>query len=453
METNLDNFTLEFKTKLQQVVDQELSPYDLKELLLEIRDFDEDTFKVFFLQIPNQILAETLAEFPDFIQEEITSFIDAKKIASIATKMDTDDAADLIRNISENDEEKAEKVLKRFENEDREVLEKLISYDDNVAGAYMQSEVFSSQVDEVVWQSIERLRQLKKKNEIDSVHHVFVTNENKEFICSVGLEELVICDKDDTYLKNIENGVFHFSKITANHNEEVEKVVEKVSDYNLSVIPVVDDNNILVGRITSDDIYDLIEEMATEDIYNMAGVNAEVEEAEDIFPVVKSRAFWLFVNLLTAIAASYIISLFDTTIQAYVALAILMPIIASMGGNAGTQSLTVTVRQLAIGEIDSTDAIYTIKKEVLLSLINGVLFSFIVGAFAYFWFQLPKLGLVVALSVIINLFFAGLFGAVIPLSLEKLKIDPAIASSVLLTTVTDIVGFFAFLGLAKIILF
>lgn len=447
-----NNFEADFHLKIQQVIDQSLSPYDIKELLLEVRDHDADEFKKLFLQIPNQILAEIISEFPDYVQEEIAGLVGVKKIASIATEMDTDDAAVLIKNISEFDEEKAEKVLDRFDNEDRETIEKLIAYDEDVAGAYMQTEVFSAKLTEDVWTSIERLKKLKKENEIDSVHHVFVVNDSNEFVCSVGLEELVVCEKEETYQQNIDNGFFHFSKIIANHNEDVKKVVEKVSDYNLSVIPVLDDNNHLIGRITSDDIYDLIEEIATEEIFHMAGVNAEAEEAEEILPVAKTRAFWLFINLITAIAASYIISIFDSTIQTYVALAVLMPIVASMGGNAGTQSLTVTVRQLAVGEIDNTDALYTIKKEVLLSLINGFLFSIIVGVFAYFWFQMPKLGIVVALSIIVNLLSAGLFGAVIPMSLEKLKVDPAIASTVLLTTVTDIVGFFTFLSLAKFIL-
>ncbi|MGM0624210.1 MAG: magnesium transporter, partial [Campylobacterota bacterium] len=204
--------------------------------------------------------------------------------------------------------------------------------------------------------------------------------------------------------------------------------------------------------ITSDDIYDIIEESATEQIYNMAGVNDEIEQEESIFQIGKSRALWLGLNLITAIAASIVIGLFDATIQSLVALAVLMPIVASMGGNAGTQTLTVTVRKMALGDIEIEDAKKTIYKEVVISLANGLLFALLIGIIAYLWFGLALLGVVIALSMIINLLGAGFFGSVIPLGLQKAGIDPAIGSTVLLTTVTDVVGFFSFLGLATIIM-
>ena len=184
----------------------------------------------------------------------------------------------------------------------------------------------------------------------------------------------------------------------------------------------------------------------------MAGVNESAEQEENIYDIGKSRAFWLGINLITAIAASLVIGLFDATIQSLVALAVLMPIVASMGGNAGTQTLTVTVRQMAIGDIDMEDAKKTVRKEVIISLVNGFLFAFIIGIIAYFWFNMAMLGVVIALSMVINLFSAGFFGAVIPLALQKFNIDPAIGSTVILTTVTDVVGFFSFLGLATLIL-
>jgi len=225
-----------------------------------------------------------------------------------------------------------------------------------------------------------------------------------------------------------------------------------VTNYNLTSVPVVDNYNRLIGRITSDDIYDIMEESATEQIFNLAGVNDEAEQDDDMFEIGKTRAIWLGFNLLTAIAASLVIGMFDSTIQSLVALAILMPIVASMGGNAGTQTLTVTVRQMALGDIEGEDAKKTIQKEVVISLVNGMIFALIIGVIAYFWFSLPMLGVVIALSMLINLISAGFFGSVIPLVLQKAGVDPAIGSTVLLTTVTDIVGFFSFLGLATLIL-
>jgi magnesium transporter len=225
-----------------------------------------------------------------------------------------------------------------------------------------------------------------------------------------------------------------------------------VTNYNLNAIAVVDDNGRLIGRITSDDIYDIIQESATEQIFNLAGVNDDVEQDEDIFEIGKSRAMWLAINLVTAVAASLVIGMFDKTIQSIVALAVLMPIVASMGGNAGTQTLTVTVRKMALGDIEGSDARKTIYKEIVISLANGLIFALVIGIVAYFWFHIPLLGVVIALSMIINLISAGFFGSVIPLILQKMDIDPAIGSTVLLTTVTDVVGFFSFLGLASIIL-
>ncbi len=176
------------------------------------------------------------------------------------------------------------------------------------------------------------------------------------------------------------------------------------------------------------------------------------EQEESLYQIGKSRAIWLSLNLITAISASIVIGFFDATIQSLVALAILMPIVASMGGNAGTQTLTVTIRQMALGDIDSEDAKKTIYKEVIISLVNGLLFAVIIGTISFLWFKIPMLGVVIAISMIINLLSAGFFGALIPLSLQKFGIDPAIGSTVLLTTVTDIVGFFSFLGLATVIL-
>jgi magnesium transporter len=187
-------------------------------------------------------------------------------------------------------------------------------------------------------------------------------------------------------------------------------------------------------------------------MYQLAGVDDDFEHDDNLYVTAKKRGYWLFLNLGTAILASLVIGIFEETLQAYVALAILMPIVASMGGNAGTQTLAVMVRQLALGDIDFDNSKDAIKKEVFISLVNGFVFAVIIGGIAWFWFNTAMLGVVIAISMIINLFSAGFFGASIPLILKKFDIDPAIGSTVLLTTVTDIVGFFSFLMLAKVIL-
>lgn len=424
-------------------------PYDIAEQFIDLRDLDSDEYYKLLKKLPHNLFAEVLAELPEYIQEEISQQLSSKKLADITSKMDTDDAADFIQALNEDNEEIAQDILENIEQEDQDLINQLIAYDEDEAGAYMQTELFSAKNSEKIGDAISRLKLLKESGEIDNIWHCHITDNAGKYIGSVGLEELIIFEH-----------TLHFNDIPSDkyknyyvhHKTDIKQVIEMVTNYNLTSIPVLNENDILIGRITSDDIYDIIEESATEQIYNMAGVNEDAEQEESIFEIGKSRAIWLGVNLITAIAASVVIGFFDTTIQSLVALAILMPIVASMGGNAGTQSLTVTVRQMAIGDIDPEDAKKTIYKEVVISLANGLLFAFIIGIISYFWFSIPMLGVVIAISMIINLLSAGFFGSVIPIVLQKVGIDPAIGSTVLLTTVTDVLGFFSFLGLATLIL-
>ncbi|MBN2816137.1 MAG: magnesium transporter [Campylobacterales bacterium] len=426
-----------------------IHPYDISEQLLEIRDKDKETYVSVIKKIPHELFAEILSEMPEYAQEEISELLSTKKIADIASKMDTDDAASFLQNISEDHEEVAQGILERFDEEDKEIIQQLMSYEEDEAGSYMQTELFDANIDDNIGLAIKKLKMLKEANEVDNIWHVHITDKSHKYLGSVGLEELIIFEHSLSF----EDIPFEkYKNYYVNHKAEIKDVVEMFTNYNLSSIAVVNDDNILLGRITSDDIYDIIQETATEQIYNLAGVNDVAEQDEDMFAIGKTRAIWLGFNLITAIAASLVIGIFDTTIQSLVALAILMPIVASMGGNAGTQTLTVTVRQMALGDIAGEDARRTIYKEVFISLANGFLFAVVIGLIAYFWFHIPLLGLVIAISMIVNLLSAGFFGSVIPLILQRAGIDPAIGSTVLLTTVTDVVGFFSFLGLATLIL-
>jgi magnesium transporter len=441
--------------KLQIIIDvyknenSSVHPYDIAELLLALREIDTEKYFQIVKQIPHELFADVLSEMPEYVQEEIGEYLSLKDLADITSKMDTDDAADFIQTISDEHEEIALDILDTFDSKEKEIMEQLISYEEDEAGAHMQTELFQAELDELIGSALKRLKELKENDALDNVWHCHLVDSTSTYVGSVGLEELIIFERDLVFRDIPADKLKEFS---VNHKTKINEVVEMFTNYNLSTLPVVDDRYKLIGRITSDDIYDVIEENATEQIYNMAGVSEDAEQEEDLFEIGKSRAIWLGINLLTAIAASLVIGLFDATIQSIVALAVLMPIVASMGGNAGTQSLTVTVRQMALGEIEGSDAKKTIMKEVVLSLINGLLFAVIIGFIAYIWFKLPLLGVVIGLSMIINLIVAGFFGASIPLVLKKLHIDPAIGSTVLLTTVTDIVGFFSFLGLATLIL-
>jgi len=312
--------------------------------------------------------------------------------------------------------------------------------------------VFTAREDEIVEDVRQRFAKLKRANELENVHNLFITAKNSVLLYSIDLDDLLTFDFNKTFEENIEASEENFEPIVALDKDDIKTVVNSFKEYDLFVIPIVTKEGKLIGRITSDDIHDILNEQATEQIYNLAGLDDEVEEDEEILKAGKKRASWLGINLVTAIAASIIIGLFSDILNEIVALAILMPIVASMGGNAGTQTLTVVVRQLTLGDISSSDAKRIIFKEVSISLLNGLLFAIIIGIIATFWFDVENLGYVIALSMLINLFLAGFFGATIPLMLERMNIDPAIGSTVILTTVTDVAGFFSFLGLATLIL-
>lgn len=425
-------------------------PYEIADLLVEIAEEDKHLYLGLLEILPHILLAEVLVELPKPLQEEFYLGHGAKELAQLTQELDTDDAADLIQHIEIVDETKAGAVLKNLPSADRDTIEELISYDSNEAGAYMQVELFDAHTDETIGDSIKRLKHMKANNQVSNVHHVFVVSGKKKFLGMIPLEDLILHGPKEYYRDIIEAE----GKITVSvkDTDEIKSAIETVSNYDLSVIAVVNEKGTLLGRITSDDIYDIIEEEATDQIYHLAGVNDEAEQEESLWRIGKSRGIWLGLNLLTAIAASLVIGLFDTTIQSLVALAVLMPIVASMGGNAGTQTLTVTVRQMALGDIDLDEARETIYKEVVISLMNGMLYAIVMGLIAYLWFKMPLLGVVIGAAMVINLLSAGFFGAVIPLGLKKFGIDPAIGSTVLLTTVTDVVGFFSFLGLATMIL-
>ena len=424
-------------------------PYDLAQELLDLREISEDDYEFICKKLPIELFAEILCEMPNYIQEEISDILSDNKIANITSKMDSDDASMLIYNISQNNEEIAETILSKLNEKDKEIIRQLNSYEEDQAGAYMQNELFKASLDEKIGDSLKRLRELKQNDILDNIFHAHIVTSDGKFIGSIGLEELILFEHDLKY-KDIPEE--KFTNYSLNDKEDIEDAVDMFTNYNLSALAVVDSDNKLLGRITHDDIHDIIQQINTKQLYSLAGVSDDAEHEESIYLIGRNRAIWLGINLVTAVLASLVIGIFDATIQSLVALAILMPIVASMGGNAGTQTLTVTVRQMALGEIDYQDAKKIIYKEVVISLVNGVLFATIIGVVAYLWFGLPLLGVVIGISMIINLFSAGFFGAVIPIILQKKGIDPAIGSTVILTTVTDVVGFFSFLGLATLIL-
>jgi len=427
----------------------ELHPSEIANLL---KDLDDKSFAEAVQSIPTEFIADIALELPDRYFEDVIESFTPKEIAESVSDLESDDQTDFIQELEEVDSQMAKEVFDELDSEDQADILQLKQYEEDEAGAYMQIEVYTAGLEQNVHDVIKDFAVLRRKDELENVNYLFVTDNEKKLRYGVGLDNLLVFDFNKTLKFNIEETPEKFKAITANDHDDIADVVQKFQEYDLNSIPVVDDEGILLGRITSDDIYDIINEQATDQMYHLAGVNDDAEEDEDIFKAGKARAIWLGINLITAIAASLVIGLFEETLQSIVALAILMPIVASMGGNAGTQSLTVVVRQLALGDIAKHDAYRTIKKEVLLSLVNGLFFAIIMGIIASLWFDKGMLGVVIALSMVINLLSAGFFGSMVPLLLKKLDVDPAIGSTVILTTVTDVVGFFSFLGLATLIL-
>ena len=411
---------------------------------------ERNRFFRYIAEIPNEYLGEIILELPEKQKDEVIEFLSSKDLTEAINVLESDDATDLIQDIKNVNTKKANQVLSLLSEDDKNEINRLLKYEQHQAGAWMQTEFFYAFVNDTVADAITRLKEYKKIGELDEVYQVFIVDEKFKLLGTMKIDFLIIQEADTKFSSLLEE--LQYTDVSVLATDDIKIVSRKFEEYNLQVIPVLDENGRMIGRITSDDAYDIISEIATEQVYSMAGVDDEVEVEENLKEIIKTRASWLFVNLLTAVLASMVISIFDDTLSNMVALAILMPIVASMGGNSGTQTLTVVVRQLALGEIELSQGINAVKRELLISLINGGIFATIISIVTFLWFKNGMLGAVIAIAMIINLLVAGFFGSAIPLLLEKFEIDPAVGSTVLLTTATDIFGFFVFLGLAKIIL-
>ncbi|MCF1502845.1 magnesium transporter [Afifella sp. H1R] len=378
-----------------------------------------------------------LTEVDETVRDEILETIPNTAIAEAVRELDSDDAIGILEDLADEDREE---ILAALPLAERIKLERSFDYPEESAGRRMTTRFIAVPPFWTVGQTIDFLREDDRLP--DDFTEVFVVDPRFCFLGTVSLDRL-LRTKRPVRIEEIMGEVTHSVSAT-DDQEEVARLFER---YNLLSVGVVDESDRLVGVITIDDIVDVIEEEADEDIKRLAGVGDE-ELTDTFVSAVRSRFIWLLLNLGTALLASAVIGLFDGTISQMVALAVLMPIVASMGGNAGTQTMTVAVRALATRDIETINPIRFISREALVGLANGVLFAIIIGVVAGLWFSSTQLGGIIAVAMIINMVAAGLAGILIPLALEKAGADPAIASSVFVTTVTDVVGFFAFLGLA-----
>ena len=378
-----------------------------------------------------------LTEVDEAVRNDILDAIPNVQISEVVRELESDDAVEILEDLDETDRDE---ILAAMPLADRIALERSLEYPEDSAGRLMTTNFIAVPPFWTVGQTIDFMREDERLPQ--EFTELYVVDPRFAFLGTVPLDRL-LRTKRPVSIGDIMGEVSH----SVDAHDDQEDVARLFERYNLLSIGVVDETDRLVGVITVDDIVDVIEEEADEDIKRLAGVGDE-EISDTFLSTVRSRFVWLLVNLGTAVLASVVIALFDATIQEMVALAILMPIVASMGGNAGTQTMTVTVRALATREIETTQTLRLVSREGLVGIANGLLFALIIGVVATFWFGNSQLGLVIAVAMVVNMISAGLAGILIPLSLEKTGADPAVASSVFVTTVTDVVGFFAFLGLA-----
>jgi magnesium transporter len=383
--------------------------------------------------------AAALSELDEGVRDQVLEAMPNEKVAEALQQLDSDEAVYLIEDLDKQDQTDILAKLPSFE---RAALERSLEYPEDSAGRIMQTDLIAVPPFWSVEQTLEHMRETEDLP--DRFYEVFVVDPAYHLIGSVALDQL-LRSKRLINIEAITNRDIHPVDVTADQ-EEVARTFER---YNLTSAPVIDSDRRLVGVITADDIVEVIQEEASEDILRLGGVAGE-SVSDPVWQTTKHRFIWLFVNLGTAILASLVISLFDATIQQMVALAVLMPIVASMGGNAGTQTMTVAVRALATQDLSAVNAARVIGRETVVGLLNGLMFALIMGAIAYFWFGSGPLGVVIGSAMVINLLVAALSGILIPLGLYALDLDPAIASGVFVTMMTDCVGFFAFLGLAAL---
>jgi magnesium transporter len=381
-----------------------------------------------------------LTQVDDTVREEILEELPPETVAEGVRELDSDDAVAILEDLPE--EEQAE-ILEQLPPVERIALKRSLDYPENSAGRRMQDEFIAVGPDWTVGQTIDYMRETPDLPE--RFWEIYVAGADKKLVGVVALDRL-LRTKRPVPVQDLFEEELRPVKATEDQ-EEVARLFER---YDLVSAPVVDDDDRLVGVITFDDIVDVIEEEAEEDIKALGGVSGEEELSDSVWTTARSRLPWLLANLMTALISAWVISNFEGAIGKMVALAVLMPIVASMGGNAGTQTMTVTVRALATRELSSANTLRIIRRELFVGLINGLAFAVIIGAIAAFTFNITDLGLVIGLAMVTVLTAAALGGILIPLMLTKLGVDPAVSSGPFVTTITDVVGFLSFLGIATL---
>ncbi len=399
--------------------------YDTRVKLIEIESFN--------------IAPEIFIELNESIQGEVLKLLSINSIANIIKRLESDDAVSILENI---EIEKKNLILDKLPPKDRFLLEEGLSYPEDSAARIMQREFTAIPSDWTVGQTIDYLRE---SNDLPQEFlEIFIVDNDFKPIGIVPSSRVLRTPREFKM-----NSIMREMPVLISVNMDKEEVGHTFENYNLVSAGVVNKNNKLVGMITADDVVTVVQEEAEEDVLRLAGVGDE-EITDTVFVKTKRRFNWLLINLATALLASWVISIFGAEIEKVVALAFLMPIVASMGGNAGMQTLAVTIRAIATKELSSSNINQIIGKEFFIGVLNGIIFAVITAVVVHLWFKQIDLSIIIAASMVLNMIVAGLFGILIPVTLKKMNIDPALASSVFVTTVTDVIGFLSFLGIGSL---
>ncbi|MDF1781608.1 MAG: magnesium transporter [Alcanivoracaceae bacterium] len=386
---------------------------------------------------------EVLQYLGEEIRGEFLKELSADELLLLVEDLEFDDLADLLQELPE---QVTQQVLAELDEQNRERLQAILSYPEDTAGGLMNTDVITVRP-EITLGVVQRF--LRFRGDIpDTTDNLLVVNRKNQFIGILPLTRILTFDNGTTVREAM---ITDIEPIPADMSDtEVAKIFER---HDLVSSPVVDGEGVLVGRITIDDVVDVILEEADHSLLSMAGLDEDEDTFGSVFHTLRHRAVWLGINLLTALAASAVIALFQNTIDKVVALAVLMPIVASMGGIAGSQTLTLVIRAMALGQVKADNSRYLLMKELSVGALNGLIWASLIGVAAGLWFDDVRIGAVLAAAMVINLVIAGGAGAMLPMLLKRAGIDPALAGGVVLTTITDVVGFFAFLGLATVLFF
>ena len=412
---------------------KEIHPADAADIIEHLNEDDREKL----IKLNNfKIDPEVFVELNESIQTEIVKYLSTESIVYILKNLESDDATKTIENL---DEKNKNNILSSLPPKDRFILLESLSYPEDSAARIMQREFTAIPSNWSVGQTIDYLRENKDLPE--EFLEIFIVDNEFKPIGTVPSSKVLRTSRENKMIS-----IMNESQLSIPVDMDREEVGHLFENYNLNSACVVDKNNKLVGMITSDDVLTVLKEEAEEDALRLAGVGDE-EITDGIFKKTKRRFNWLLLNLVTAIIASIVIGFFQEDIEKVVALAVLMPIVASMGGNAGMQTLAVTIRTIATNELTKNNFTQNVIKEFSIGILNGFIFAVISAAVVQFWFNDYTLSLIISISMILNMIVAGLFGILVPISLKKFNIDPAIASSVFVTTITDVIGFLSFLGI------